>query len=94
MPATRTPSSVARLLFDQAQRGAKDYQEVADDDIVEDYFTIERVEPGALWLSGDVGPLKVSTEASSLARPGWSVYLVLARSGRGWNLLESGTVYP
>lgn len=85
---------LSRLLFDQARRGSKDYLDVADDDIVEDYFTIERVEPGALWLSGDVGPLKVSTEASSLARPGWSVYLVLARSGRGWNLLESGTVYP
>lgn len=68
---------LSRLLFDQAQRGAKDDADV-DDDIVEDYFTIERVEPGALWLTGDVGPLKVTKEASSLAQPGWSVYLVLA----------------
>ncbi len=62
--------------------------------IVEDYFTIERVEPGALWLTGDVGRVKVSKEASSIAQPGWSVYLVLARSTRGWKVLESGNVYP
>ena len=85
---------LSRLLFDQAQREANDYREVADDDIVEDYFTIERVQPGALWLTGDVGPLKVSRDASSLAKPGWSVYLVVARSPLGWRLLESGTVYP
>lgn len=30
---------LSRLLFDQAQRGAKDCGDVADDDIVEDYFT-------------------------------------------------------
>ncbi|HEX2699346.1 MAG TPA: hypothetical protein VHM89_03980 [Acidimicrobiales bacterium] len=75
---------LSRLLFDQAQRAAKDDGDLADDDIVEDYFTIERVEPGALWLSGDVGPVKIGKEASSLARPGWSVYLVMARSARGW----------
>jgi hypothetical protein len=85
---------LSRLLFDQAQRGAKDCGDVADDDIVEDYFTIERVEPGALWLTGDAGPVKVSQEASSLAQPGWSVYLVLARRAQGWKLLESGNVYP
>ena len=85
---------LSRLLFDQAQRAAKDDGDLADDDIVEDYFTIERVEPGALWLSGDVGPVKIGKEASSLARPGWSVYLVMARSARGWKVLESGNVYP
>jgi hypothetical protein len=85
---------LSRLLFDQAQRAANDDLDVADDDILEDYFTIERVEPGALWLTGDVGPVTVSKEASSLARPGWSVYLVVARSSRGWTLLESGNVYP
>ena len=61
---------------------------------MEDYYTIERVEPGALWLSGDVGPVKVGKEASSLAQPGWSVYLVLAPVVRGWKVLESGNVYP
>ncbi len=85
---------LSRLLFDHAQRDAKDDRDVADDDIMEDYFTIERVEPGALWLNGGVGPVTVSNEASSIAQPGWSVYLVLARSARGWKILESGNVYP
>ncbi len=62
--------------------------------MVEDYFTIERVEPGALWLTGGIGPVEVASEASSLACPGWSVYLVLARSARGWQVLEAGNVYP
>ncbi len=42
----------------------------------------------------DVGPVKVTKEASSLAEAGWSVYLVLAKTARGWRLLESGNVYP
>lgn len=85
---------LSRLLFDQAQREVEDDRDVAGDDIVEVYFTIERVEPGALWLTGDIGPVEVSKEASSLAQPGWSLYLVVARSGRGWRVLESGNVYP
>ena len=85
---------LSRLLFDQAQRDAKRYRDVPDDDIVEDYFTIERVERGALWLTGDVGPVTVTNEASSLAQPGWSVYLVLTRAAGSWKVLESGSVYP
>ncbi len=85
---------LSRLLYEHAQRVAKDYQIDADDDVVEDYFTIERVEPGALWLTGGIGPVNVDTTASSLARRGWSVYLVLSRSERGWQILEAGNVYP
>jgi hypothetical protein len=85
---------LSRLLYEQAERDAKSHQFGAGDEVVEDYFTIVRVEPGALWLSGDVGPVNVDTAASSLARPGWSVNLVLARSARGWDILEVGNVYP
>ncbi len=85
---------LSRLLYEQAQRAANSDRHDAGDDIVEDYFTIERVEPGALWLTGRIGPVEVGSDASSLARPGWSVYLVLARSARGWQVLEAGNVYP
>ncbi len=85
---------LSRLLDEHAQRVAKDYQRDPDDDVVDDYYTIERVEPGALWLTGGIGPVNVDTTASSLARPGWSVYLVLSRSPRGWEVLEAGNVYP
>jgi hypothetical protein len=85
---------LSRLLYEQAQRVDKNHQLDAGDDVLEDYFTIERVEPGALWLTGGIGPVNVDTTASSLARPGWSVYLVLWRSAGGWQVLEAGNVYP
>ncbi len=85
---------LSRLLYEQAQHADKDHQLDAEDNVMEDYFTIERVEPGVLWLTGGIGPVNVDTTASSLARPGWSVYLVLSRSAGGWQVLEAGTVYP
>ena len=85
---------LSRLLYEHAERVAKGYDLDAEDEIVEDYFAIERVEPGALWLTGGIGPVNVGTKASLVARPGWSVYLVLWRSPRGWEALEAGNVYP
>ncbi len=85
---------LSRLLYEQAQRAAKNHRLHAGDDTIEDYFTIERVEPDALWLTGGVGPVEVDGAASSLARPGWSVYLVLSPLPRGWQILEAGSVYP
>ncbi len=67
---------------------------VADEDWVEDYLQIERVEPGALWFAGGVGPLKVPKEASALAEAGWSVNVVLARVRGVRHLVEVGNVYP
>ncbi len=84
---------LSRLLDEQARRAATGDRH-GGDDVVEDYFTIERVEPGALWLTGGIGPVEVDKAASSLARPGWSVYLVLTRSAPGWQVLEAGNVYP
>ncbi len=85
---------LSRLLYEQAQRVDKDCQPDAEDEVRENYFTIERVEPGVLWLTGGIGPINVGTAASSLARPGWSVYLVLAGAAGGWQILEAGNVYP
>lgn len=45
-----------------------DLDAVADDDWVEDDLAIERVEPGALWFEGGIGPLKVPREASAMPR--------------------------
>ena len=61
---------------------------------VEDLLPIERVEPGALWFKGDIGPLKVPKEASVLAQAGWSVNVMLAQKRGVWHLLEVGNVYP
>jgi hypothetical protein len=67
---------------------------------LEDSFTITRVEPGQLWLSGllssagTIGPLAVPQEISDLAEEGWSVNLLLGRTRHGWRILEVGNVYP
>lgn len=55
---------------------------------------IERVEPGKLFFAGGIGPLRVSRQASDLARPGWEVTITLARRRGTWQVTEVGNVYP
>ncbi len=64
------------------------------DEIVEDYLVIERVAPARLWFIGGIGPVKVPEAASAVARPGWTINLVLGRRGTTWDVLEVGNVYP
>ena len=87
---------LASLLYELTQRSPRvdDPDAVADDDWVEDRLQIERVEPGALWFEGGVGPLKVPKQVTELAQEGWSVTVVLARVQGAWHLLEVGNVYP
>lgn len=85
---------LGELLDRQAQRSRIDLVALADEDYVEDTLWIERVEPTALWFEGGIGPIPVSPAAAQLARPGWSMYLVLGREGGTWHVLEVGNVYP
>jgi hypothetical protein len=85
---------LSRLLFDHARRTTIDAEILADDDYVDDYLMIDRVEPGKLWFEGEIGPVAVPKAASAIAQPGWSVNIVLGRRGRTWHILEVGNVYP
>lgn len=67
---------------------------VAYDEIVDDFLVVERVAPGRLWFLDGVGPIKVPEAASRVARAGWTINLVLGRSGDRWDVLEVGNVYP
>jgi hypothetical protein len=67
---------------------------VADEDWLEDYLEITDVEPGKIWFERGVGPIAVPPKASDLARPGWSAFVIAARTGGRWHLLEVGVVYP
>lgn len=85
---------LADLLYDDAEATTIDVASVDDDEYLDDYLVIERVEPGRLWFEGDIGPVAVPKTASKLAQPGWTVNVVLARSRGVWHLVEVGNVYP
>jgi hypothetical protein len=85
---------LASMLFDLAEQSDLDLDALNDSDVVEGYLTIERVEPLALWFERGIGPVKVPKTASDLARPGWSVNVVLARVLNAWQFVEVGNVYP
>lgn len=85
---------LSRLLYEHAQRSRIDQDALSEEDYVEDYLAIERVEPTALWFEGGIGPVLVSAAAAKLARPGWAVNVVLGRKAGKWYVLEVGNVYP
>lgn len=67
----------------------------------DDRFTIERIGPGKIWLSGwtspgrgIIGPIAVPRQITDLAEEGWTVTLWLGRTERGWRILDVGNVYP
>ena len=86
---------LGRLLHEEMEKTPRfDPDEVPDERWVEDFLTIERVEPGVLWFEGGIGPVRVSKEASDLAEVGWGVNLVLAQLRGEWRIVELGFVYP
>lgn len=50
---------LASLLYGLAESSTLDAHSLADDDYIEDYLTISRVEPGVLWFEGGIGTLVV-----------------------------------
>ena len=82
------------ILFEQTDRGDVDLNALDDNDVVEDYLTIERVEPGALWFEHGIGPVTVPKAASDLAQPGWSASITVAKLKGQWRVVEIGNVYP
>jgi len=67
-----------------------------------DHYTIERIEPGKLWLGildrkgkgVTVGPIAVPNEAAELLREGWDISCAVARIGGKWRIIEFANVYP
>jgi hypothetical protein len=71
-----------------------DPEEIPQEDWIEDFLTIERVEPGELWFEGGIGPVRAPKPASDLAQVGWGVNIVLAKLRGEWRIVELGFVYP
>lgn len=84
------------LIYDYIQNSPpKDFTETT-----EGYFRVAKIGPGQLWLEEDmgageeIGPVLVSPQISSVCKVGWVINLELGKSKRGWQMLESGNVYP
>ena len=87
---------LSNLIYEYAQYAPPvDFSET-----VEGYFTVTKIQPGKLWLEdysgqeGKIGPVRVSDEISSLCKEGWTLSLKLGKTKKGWQILESGNVYP
>jgi len=66
---------------------------------IEDHFSIDRIEPGKLWLnpltgSSVIGPIPVPKQVTVLCEPGWDIGGVVAKVGKGWRLVEVWNVSP
>lgn len=74
---------------------AHDYEQ-----ILSDYFMIEKIKPGKLWMvdfytDGDViGPIIVTKEISTLVEKQWEISLTIGKHKNNWYVIESGNVYP
>ena len=67
---------------------------------MEDHFTITRIEPGKLWLEPFVcghrtlGPIPVPREVTRLCKEGWDISGMVAKTAKGWRLVEVWNVAP
>jgi hypothetical protein len=84
----------ASLLYDQSRATPNfDPGTLGKGDLAKDYLSIERIDPGALYFAGGIGPLNVSEQASTLAEVGGGVNITLARISRAWFVVEVNNVY-
>jgi hypothetical protein len=85
---------LARLLYNFAQHYAPRHWT----DELDDYFTVEEIQPGLLILGGATTSgtiqVKVPVEISDHCKEGWMVNLLLGKTPQGWSILETGNVYP
>ena len=90
------------ILYESAEHLDFDPDELDDADYHDfDHYTIERVEPGQLWLEvytekgkSSVGPIAVPREATELLRKGWDISCAIARIRSKWRIVEVANVYP
>lgn len=85
---------LSHILYEEVRRSEALADRLRGTEIIEDFLIVARVAPGRIWLIGVDGPLKVPEAASRLARPGWTINLVIGRDGDLWRVLEVGNVYP
>ena len=85
---------LARLIYEYAQHHMpRDWTAELDD-----YFTIEKIQPGVLILSGsstsNLLEVRVPRDITDHCRVGWQINLLLGKTRNGWCIIETGNVYP
>jgi len=72
----------------------------SEENVIEDHFWIEKIEPRELWLTpltaGDsvIGPVPVPRKVTQLCQPMWDIGGVLAKTGQGGRFVEVWNVSP
>lgn len=70
------------------------------EELIEGYFSIQKIEKEALWLDeemgmeADIGPVAVTKQIAAAAEYGWQLNLALGKYKGKWYIIESGNVYP
>lgn len=95
LPAAET---LAEMLYDYAN----DHPVSRWTDEIEDYFTVEKVEPGKLYLSSftagdepeeDIIVLSLPKRITNMVEVGWDISLFIGKTKKGWQIIETGGVY-
>ena len=67
---------------------------------IEGHFRIDRVEPGQIWLepmipgNEPIGPIVVPAKIARACKVGWDLGGAVARTGKGWRLVEAWNISP
>lgn len=86
---------LARLMYEHSHLHAPRFWSME----IDDYFTIEEILPGKLILSSlssevETVELRLPEDILSHCHIGWHVNLLLGKTPRGWQIIETGDVYP
>lgn len=90
------------IIYRDSEHAVFSHNKLDDDDYHEfNHYTIEKVEPGKLWLEvlterceGAIGPVAVPKAATKLIQEGWYINCALARIRGKWTIIEFGGIYP
>jgi hypothetical protein len=67
---------------------------------IEGHFLIQRVGPGQIWLESlipgdpEIGPIPVPARIAKACKVGWDVGGAVARTSKGWRLVEVWNISP
>ena len=90
------------ILYQATETVVFDADELDDNNYHDfDHYTIEKIEPGELWLEvyteqgkSSVGPIAVPKESTALLQEGWDISCAIARIRGKWKIVEVANIYP